>query len=398
MYDRILETEYDKDVDVQRAKVYYWSGDSLRAYEEFNRLALDYPDDVEVLMYLADSYVKMKEYDDARTIYESIKERAPESFMIDQRLSWLPPKPGSGGEFANYFLSYMVLNPLAYVFTDNLNFEYIYGGLGVEVGITRWMSIGASWVRGILSNGDATINYSTLKGNLFIKPATDWMLYMQFGKMKAPGIIDQPEMNIGLQYDPKTNVKFDVAYFRSDGAVVLYSPYLVGVRLIGSSLKVSALYKFASGAEVSGYYQLVSSSNYDQTTTNEYYPDNLGNNIQFRIGKSFYQNLKLGYEYYFSDYKYTFQNLYYSPQSFDSHSLWAEWLVMNEDKWEITVGGKIGYVPEADYILREANIQIFYTLFERLKLSAYGYVGSSVRDQYGYSSGSFIISAFWSIF
>jgi hypothetical protein len=126
-------------------------------------------------------------------------------------------------------------------------------------------------------------------------------------------------------------------------------------------------------------------------------PQNLGNNFIARIGRHFYPELLVGYEYYFSDFKYTLP-LYYSPQDFNQHSLYAEWKVFKDIKWDILLAGKLGYIPQNDYIVRELSGHIYYNFTETFRVLLTGFISSSYRDETGYTSGSISLSALWSIY
>ena len=140
--------------------------------------------------------------------------------------------------------------------------------------------------------------------------------------------------------------------------------------------------------QVSLLYQLIFT---DQTPT---VPDNVGNGITFRIGKAFYPNLVVGYEFYFYDFRYQLPDLYYSPNDFSTHSLWAEWDVYKDNECDVNIGGKIGYAPSEDYVVSDIHAQAIYTIWRSLRISAYAFYGNSVRETYGYRSGSFSINMF----
>ena len=45
--------------------------------------------------------------------------------------------------------------------------------------------------------------------------------------------------------------------------------------------------------------------------------------------------------------------LYWSPKNFESHSIWADWNLYNDDTFDFNIGGKIGLIPQNDFILSE---------------------------------------------
>ncbi|MFH0733959.1 MAG: tetratricopeptide repeat protein [bacterium] len=407
LYDEVLNENYDVDLDILRSKVLFWSKDTVRSLEEFSRLNKEYPDNLEIQLYLGDSYVGMHQYDSAKVVFENMLETAPESYFIEKRLSWLPEDPEKPGLWRSiktlsaYTFSYLLLSPVAYYFTDNLDFEYYYGGFALETSFTSFLHGGISWIRGTFSSDDMKVNYTTLKGNLYITPMQNLLIGFSYGKMQSTYYFNIPTIEATVQYkDEKKKLDLSANYIKSDGAVVLYSPYLVGVRLLAQSLRFDASYEFKSGLKISSYYQLLyaGSSTIQMASGTEFVGDNLGNNFQIRIGRYFTPDVIFGYEYFFSDFKYSRSTtLYYSPQNIDSHSLWGEWTFYKDKEWDAMLGAKLGYVPKSDYILRELFVKASYLVYQRLKINAYGYVGSTIREGDGYNSYAFVINAFWTI-
>ena len=72
---------------------------------------------------------------------------------------------------------------------------------------------------------------------------------------------------------------------------------------------------------------------------------------------------------------------------------------MYEDyHWNVKLGGKIGYVPSNDYVISDIHFRIIYRVLDNLRLSATGFYGNSVRDNYGYSSdgsGWILLGSVW---
>ena len=80
--------------------------------------------------------------------------------------------------------------------------------------------------------------------------------------------------------------------------------------------------------------------------------DNKMNRLQLRFGKIFDKVVGVGYEYYYFDVKNP-TNLYWSPENFESHSIWTDWEIVNEDDVTASIGGRLGYIPSDEFILRE---------------------------------------------
>lgn len=400
IYDDQLAQSYDPDMDKMRAKVIYWSGDSLRALGEFERLVEDDPSDLEMKMYLGDSYAKMQNFPEAKQIYSELLEVAPEDYNIEQRLDWLPPdlEDESGfsrtwRNFTNYLFSYMVVSPLGYGFADDLDFSLVYGGVGLEVGLARYISAGGTWQRGYLQNDDDRLHYTQLMGHLYIRPIEELVFSFGYGEVYSPYAIKQPVFQTGVRYTHKEKDRLTIGgqYIRNDAAFLLYSPYLVRTRLLGEIISFDAEYNPEYGLHLSGLYQYILTDDRDNI------PDNVGNNFRARVGRRFYNELLLGYEFFFSDFRYNLV-YYYTPQEFNSHSLFAVWQVVEDKKWDFKIGGKIGYIPQSDYLLRELNARLIYEVFERLRISGSAFWGNTFRDVDGYTSASFYVTAFWTLY
>jgi hypothetical protein len=171
-------------------------------------------------------------------------------------------------------------------------------------------------------------------------------------------------------------------YISQDAAMIFYSPYLINHRLKVDNVKFTGDYHSASGLLVSGIYSYYFVSD-----------GNKGNNFQFRLGKKF-DEIAAGYEFYFLGFKDS-SKLYYSPESFESHSVWGEWFMIDNGREELKLGGKIGIIPENNFILREAFISAKFMLEDHFALQGRISTGSTVREKLGYSATSFYITAYW---
>ncbi len=388
IYENQLAENYDVDKDKELAKMYLAAGDSVKALDEFTKLSEEDPNDIETKLYLGDSYLANKDYDNARDIYTSLEAVAPDSFNISDRLGWLPRDKNDP---LNYLLSYVIVNPIGYIFRDNLDFQLLYGGINLEVGLYKNISITGSWYRGRVSNTNDFIDYTVLKGRLNFNLDKYTLLTFGYGITKLKYIKDIPYYEGLLMREKKDHYRIAAQYSQTDAALILYSPQLVRTRLIGHLLKLDGYYKNPYGLQFYGMYDLIWS---DKTAT---IIDNIGNNLMLRIGKKFLPTVAVGYEYYFSDFKYDFV-YYYTPQRFVSHSIWGEWDIYKDKQWNLTVGGKVGYVPSSDFIVSDAHFNLLYDVNERLRLAANGFYSNSIQDFAGYSSTSLYISAFWTIY
>ncbi|MCF8242037.1 MAG: tetratricopeptide repeat protein [Melioribacteraceae bacterium] len=397
--DRALSEGYNYELDKQRAKVYFWKGDSVTALYEFERLVEEEDStDYETKIYLGDCYSAVGRPKEALAMYESVEDIAPEEYKIDERIGWLPPEAFEGNlwrstmyDLRYNFLSYLLVSPVYYYFDDNLDFNYSYGGIGLETGVTSYLTIGINFVRGYVSSLYNYVNYTAYTGSINIKPHENWMIILGYGRSFSPGRLDHPIWDARIQHEVEDHYEFELSYLQNDAAFILYSPTLVTTRLTAHAFTFKGDYRFRNDLRVLGYYKFLITEEESYTTGNE------GNNIEFRLGKKFIPNLELGYEYFFSDFRYNLTNLYYSPTDFVSHSLWGEWQVYKDNKVDVLIGGKLGYVPESDFIIRQLYTQIFYKPIEHLTLGLNAFIGSTVRESYGYDSRAIFFTAFWSI-
>ncbi len=379
IYDDLLKEDYDFELDKQRAKVYFWSGDSIKALAEFERLYASNPDDAEVQLYLGDSYMQMKKYDEARKIYREMLEVSPGSQIVQMRLGWLGEGPGVG------IPTYVLITPEASYYTDNLDLKLNTQGLRIEAGLTRFLAIAVSGQRGGLSSATDRLNFNTIKGNVFLTLNRYITLGGAFGKTFFSNNIQSETAEGFLRASQENRYLLTVGVNSSDAALLLYSPYLVTNRLTATHLFAAGEYFFESGMLLKGKYAHIAVSD-----------NNDGNNIEFRVGKKFDPELTAGYEYNHLSFE-NLSPLYWSPDNYESHSVWADWMVYEEKPSKITIGGKFGLIPESNYILREIYGAASMKLAEQFTLQARITAGSTVQQKIGYSSTSLNISAFWTL-
>ena len=116
-----------------------------------------------------------------------------------------------------------------------------------------------------------------------------------------------------------------------------------------------------------------------------------------RIGKKWYEYLLGGYEYFYSNWKFD-SPYYYSPNNFESHSIWAEATLEENSLLTVKLKSKLGFVPNNDFLILHGSINVTYKLFSRLTLSGHITAGSTSRDDNSYRSVSAEISAYWTIY
>lgn len=379
IYDKVLSQSYDYEVDKKKAKVILWSNNPLTALNEFQKLNASNPEDSEVRMYIGDAFLQLRQYEKARKIYSELLAESPGSKLIQTRLSWLGE---SGGKFLSFnFPAYFMVNPETYYYFDNFNFKYSLQGLLIEAGINNFISLGISADRGELNSSSSNLIFYTAKG----------LLTLRFNKMFSSGLSigktyfeNKQNQLVGSAYLKAEDINFSVKldYVSQDAAQIFYSPFLVDKRMKVDQLELSGDYNSASGLLASGRYNYYFVSD-----------GNGGSSFQFRLGKRF-DELAAGYEFYFLGFK-NYSRFYYSPGNFQSHSLFGEWYIISNDQNELKIGGKVGIIPDNNFILREAFASAKILLADHFALQGKISTGSTVRQNLGYSSTSFNVAAYW---
>ena len=386
IYTSIIDKKYDYDLVKQRAKWYYWKGDSLNALKEFKTLYALNKDDAEVKLFLGDSYYNMKDYLSAKKIYYELLDQAPSSMLIKTRLSWLPQDSELNGSFSSFisnFPSYSLLTPEAYYFKDNLNFKYNLQGMRLELGFPKFISIGGSIYRGNVSSDSSKENFYTITGNFAVIPIKMITAMFSFGQTKYLNKQKQNISEVSLKSEIKDRYSLIGEYRSSDAAQTLYSPFLVDTNLRVINYSVEGVYYTPTQMVLSGQYSFKKISD-----------ENKSNELTLRIGRKFSSDFAAGYEYY--NLSYDFETpLYYSPGKFESHSLWGDYNIIHDDVMDISIGGKVGLVADSDLLIKEFNSKLSLKFFESLTLQGQLIFSENAREQVNYRSTSISVIAFW---
>jgi tetratricopeptide (TPR) repeat protein len=382
IYDKQLQTNYDYDIDKQRAKVLFWEGDSISALKEFKKISQSNPSDIEAKLYLGDSYLRTGQTQNARIIYEDLLNQSPDSYILKTRMSWV----GGGDNFnIGNFPTYIQLIPQGYYFTDNTDFRLSNFGIGLDFGLTRSVALGISGASGNLFSADENLHFTQFKGSLYLKFNEIISSALSYGQTYFKDDNQEGIIDFNISAKKKNNYSISAFLNYSDAAFILYSPYLVIDRLNAYYYGINAEFKFKNNFVLSGKYAHIDVSD-----------DNNGNQFQARIGKIFESDLTAGYEYYF----YSFDNLtsvYWSPKNFESHSLWADWNLFQDETTSFILGGKLGWIPQDDYILTEFYASFNYQFTTSISLNAKFTTGSSSRSNVGYRSTSFQAGFYWNL-
>ncbi len=396
-FDTILQKEYSYEIEKKRAKTIFWSGDSADATGDFEKLIEKDSTDSEVLVFLGDSYARRKEYLRAKDTYISVPDSLWDYYQIDTRLGWLPIDVyqnewwyGPTLQFQNYFFSYLNLFGNAYYFSDNLNFTNAYSTIGAETSLTSFLNIGASWKFGLISDGLIEKYYDRPMISLGIYSTQNIIFSVGLGKL----LFDYQtkyEWEVSAKYNYQNKGEFTLSFFESDGALVLYSPYLVQNRITAQLYRFEWETIFKEKIILRGFW------NWIRAMDNPYFDENWGNEFQFRIGRKFLPNVIVGYEFDFIDFQYT-TAYFYSPQNFTSHSIWSDWTIFRDKELYVHFDGKIGFVPISSYIIWDGMLEAEYKPYENLFLTGFAFFRQSQRYEIGYQSKAIGFSVRWNPF
>lgn len=396
IYDQILEEGDDFDAELLRARAQLWTADSAAALNQFKILAAKNPESYEANLYLGEAYSKMRQYDDAKDVYEKMLEPSddPNKVQLDStqikiinaRMGWLPAGGSIGDIFAT-FPSYMALNPHSTYFADNQDFSFNKVGLGMQLGLTSFMTAGIVYKRTHLQSSFLSSDLTSFKGQFVFRLSDYITTSFSFGTQRDQYGNKRNVSDVILKAEDISKYSLVASYENNDGRVILMSPNLIGFsNYTVDMFTINGFYLASSKVKLSGYFRYASISD-----------GNAFNNLQLRIGKKFYKDIFLGYEFGYANYK--FDNpLYYSPQNYDTHSLWMEWNANKSKKVRLNLGGKIGYAPSINYILREAYGEIFYKPMPYFTLNGRIGASSSYRANSSYNTLYITLSAYWSFF
>lgn len=402
VYDQAASSGYYYEASLQRAKVAYALDDTTSAIKMFKELVKKEPYEFEPRLYLGDSYAKAKQYENARNQYDTLLTwndlDSTEIEMIELRKGYLPVT-GLAAIFET-FPNYIGLAPQGSFYSDNLSFRFWRLGARMELGFTYWLTFGISYYKtqmnanaasldeDVLSNyiftGDKT--FTSFKGHLYFRFIDNVTIGTSFGQVNVDGFETRDESEAFINFEKKDTVALNFQYTNTDAALILYSPYLIDNRLFTTYYRIGGYLNHKTGFHFSGYFSYL-------TVTD----GNEGNDLQLRIGRRFLPEVIAGYEYFYSNYKYDV-DLYYSPNNFESHSLFIDSWLEKKKNLEVKLGGKIGFVPSSDFLLLAGYLNVAYKVSERLNFEGRLNLGSTSRDNASYKYIQGQLSAYWTIY
>ena len=401
IYEEVLRQSYNYDAALQKAKVSYAMDDTLGAVTEFKQLVFDNPTLYEPRLYLADSYAKSGANDTARAIYDSLLTWNIDTLQVlqlEQRIDWLPVTGLRG--IVETFPRNIGFAPFTSFYSDNISFAYTQLGGRLELGFTDYLSFGISYQQNRMTASRSSLNsiivnsinfrgsnnFTTFKGHAFLRFGDHFSAGAGLGVVNSPNAKQKEDIDAYVRYDVEDHFSIAANYQNTDALLILYSPYLINERQFARLYKIGGNYWHKADIYFESYFQYISVEDEDE-----------GNDFFMRIGKRWFDYLLGGYEYFYSNWKFD-SPYYYSPNNFESHSIWAEATLEENDILNIKLKGKLGFVPNNDFLVLAGSIEASYKIFPRLTLRGNIGGGSTSRDDSSYRSVTGGISAYWNIY
>ena len=389
IYDKLLSEEPDYDVSVLKAKATLWSGDSVSALSQFLTLVKQDTSNFEARFYLAETYEHFKEYDKAKELYEGLlvnEQDTNKISLLNKRIGWIPVATSSN-IIANFPI-FTRIAPVVSYYSDNQNLSYLNAGGMLELGFTTYLSLGISFGRAFLkgvSNQIINKYFTSFKAHILLYPIKNFFISVGNGNLSYQGYDKRKIEEWIVKYEKEKKISLGLRFEKTDAVMVLYSVPLVDNRYKINLYRLDGWYYFSPITKIDGHFSYFTLSD-----------GNAANDFQLRFGRKFTNEVVAGYEYYYTNY--SGKRQYYSPQNFVSHSIWGEYEYLYDDNTTFTFGGKLGYVPDNDVIIREVSAQALYKLSNYLVASAKLNLGQSYRvdSEYQYFSG--FASIYWSFY
>lgn len=402
-YNQVLAQGDNYPAQMQRAKLYYSMGDSVSALHEFKELVKKDSADFEANLYLGDSYAKIAEDDSARAVYNMLLETwqldSTQTQMVTQRKGWLPITGIQA--IIQTFPNYIGLAPSVQYYADNLSFRLLSTGARLDLGLTRFLSFGVSFARQQLKANAAVLTqsiidtipnfyadqrFTTFKGHVFVRFSDQFNMGVGIGKSSSQGLFSRDEQDAFFKFERRDTASVTLQYQNSDASLILYSPYLISIRQMARLYKIQGYYRHRDGMKIEGTFQYIGVDD-----------GNEGNNFNLRLGRYFYKDLAIGYEYAYDNFKWK-SSYYYSPRNFESHSIWIDNELDRKETLRITIGGKLGIIPQGSLIVLEGHFDGEYKPIKNLLIACRIGIGSTSRDNESYRYFSGQLSAYWTIF
>ncbi len=403
MYNEVLAVGPNYTAQLERAKVYFSMEDYPNAIHEFKNLIKQDSLDFDANLYLGDTYFKNAQVDSAEGVYTNMLENwnldSTQVKILKQRKGWLPLTGLNA--ILESFPNYAAIAPLFSYYSDNVGFKFLQAGGRLDLGLTRFLSIGVSFLRTSLRANRASLDqtivdtlpnfvgdnrFTTFKGHVFLRLSDNLNIGVGSGTSSAQGFAKSDEQDAYIRYEKRDTISLYLQYQNSDAVLILYSPYLIDTRQMARLYKVGGYVQSKEGIRLEGNFQYIGADD-----------GNEGNNFYFRIGRYFYKDLIIGYEYAYDNYSRR-SAYYYSPRNFESHALWVNQEVEKKERLRVTLGGKLGIIPSSSSIIMEGHIDVEYKPTDKLLISGGVRIGSTSRYTSSYRSFSGQLTAYWTVF
>ncbi|MCZ6701845.1 MAG: tetratricopeptide repeat protein [Ignavibacteria bacterium] len=380
----LLEYPGDFNLAKQQAKIYYWNGDSLASLYAFEKLNSLEQDDNEIKLFLGDSYMRIGDYKNARKIYEELLVTSPLSQILQTRMKLLG-NAGLDGYPTSAFSTHLSIVPSGNYFKDNLDFAYNTQGVRLQLGVTSYLSLAINGYIGSVSSESTTLNLNIFRADGYFKLSKNVSGYVGAGITSFDGDENTKIIEASIMTAKENKYNFSAQFYSSDAVLLLYSPHLVDVRH-------TANYALFTGEYI--IHTILFKADYGYISVSD---NNEGSKVILRAGKMFNKVFGVGYEFYFYDFI-DQTPLYWSPNNFEAHSIWAYWDLMVGNEFVLNLKGKVGIIPsENNLMVREFQANFIDKFTENFVLQLSFFLGSSVRDNEGYQSTSVGLSIFWTL-
>ncbi len=390
IYDSLLTTNYDFEVDREKARSYIVSKDTLQAVSEFERLYSDNPDDFYTRLYLGDSYMMAGNYGDAEELYSGLLEETNDDATlhnIELRLNSIPAY-GMGGTFGILIPYNFRFTPSAVFYNDNQLLQYhIFGGR-VDFNLAGFLGLGAGIEQTTINSGNLSETVTSQRlTNKFLSATAffsrNFSVSGEYGLVEIEDENQKHEFSVNARFDETDLMGFSITFERDDVRRVLYSQRLIGERLKIDSYMFNFYYVLYNSLKFETYYRY-----------NKISDGNLGNDFIFKLGRTFNSGFTSGYEYLYSKSKFA-STIYYSPTGYDAHSIWGEWNLYKKNYWDLTAGAKVGYSPSVDFVITDVFGEAKYNLLSNLFLQTRVGIGNSSRFDARYMFFNANVSLSW---
>lgn len=380
----VLSYSENYELKKQLAKIYFWQGDSIEALNRFIALNQFNPDDAEVMLFLGDSYMKFDDYRSARKVYEDLLKVSPTSHILQTRMSWLGNE-GLDGYSSLTFPVYFSIIPDGNYFSDNIDFTYFIRGGRAEVGITNYLSLSVSGYFGYVSSDVTRLDLNIIRADSYFKFSKIVSGRVGAGITNFENDKRNNLFTASISAEMPGKYKFSASFNSADAVQLLYSPFIVDKRLNANHTLLEGEYITSGGILLSAGYSHLSISD-----------NNNGDKVVLRLGKIFERVFKVGYEYYYYNFQKQVQ-LYWSPKNFEVHSGWIDWDIVDEDDLVLNLKGKVGVVPNDNFVVREFRGDFSYKFTKQFMLQTRAAFGSSFQFGKGYNSISLGLTAYWAL-